>query len=66
MNLANPTKITLLTFTVVLMTGQLWAQGLSRYSIKLPGVISYELNLPSLVASAIDPTLRKESKSQIS
>ena len=59
MNLANPTKITLLTFTVVLMTGQLWAQGLSRYSIKLPGVISYELNLPSLVAYA-NGSLAKE------
>src|SRR6476620_5733740 len=59
MNLASPTKIALLTFTVVLMTGQLWAQGLSRYSIKLPGVISYELNLPSLVAYA-NGSLAKE------
>jgi ABC-type nitrate/sulfonate/bicarbonate transport system substrate-binding protein len=36
----------------ILMVGSGWSQTGSRYSIKLPGVISYEVNLPSLVAFA--------------
>jgi ABC-type nitrate/sulfonate/bicarbonate transport system substrate-binding protein len=37
---------------LILMAGSGWSQTGSRYSIKLPGVLSYELNLPSLVAFA--------------
>lgn len=37
---------------LILMAGSGWSQTGARYSIKLPGVISYELNLPSLVAYA--------------
>lgn len=40
----------ILVLGLVLVAGPAWAQ--APYKIKLPGVISYELNLPSLVAYA--------------
>jgi NitT/TauT family transport system substrate-binding protein len=57
----NPTRVTGiagLALAILLTGGYAWAQG-SRYTIKLPGVISYELNLPSLVAYA-NGSLAKE------
>ena len=59
MNLTTPIRIAGLALMVILMAGDVWAQGSSRYTIKLPGVISYELNLPSLVAYA-NGSLAKE------
>ncbi len=52
MNLKTATRIAGLAVGLALIAGQAWAQGTPRYKVKLPGVISYELNLPSLVAYA--------------
>ncbi len=40
------------TITLMLVAVTAWGQGGPPYKLKLPGVISYELNLPSLVAYA--------------
>jgi NitT/TauT family transport system substrate-binding protein len=42
----------LLAFALLWSAGTAWGQAGTPYKLKLPGVISYELNLPSLVAYA--------------
>lgn len=41
-----------LVVSIVLLSGSAWGQAQFRYQVKLPGIIAYELNLPSLVALA--------------
>lgn len=45
-------RVAILVSGLVLLAGSAWGQAGPPYRLKLPGVISYELNLPSLVAYA--------------